>query len=235
MPFNLNGNDVPGKEEDLSRAEQQATGRFRGKRMMPRSPKEALQPDTPPPPPPIPPSRRHPALSAMSGFLSFLLAMAIASIAGLIWSQHRLHEPGPLDGNKVVYIAPGTEVPDIIAALERDSVIESPFLLNATLLAEGSRSKVKAGEYLFKKNASLRDVIDTLVTGKQLLHAITIPEGLTSEQIIARLKESDILIGDVADPPKEGSLLPETYKFSRETLRADVIRKMQEDRRRTVD
>ena len=141
--------------------------------------------------------------------------MAIASIAGLTWSQHRLREPGPLDTNKVVYIAPGTEVPDIIAALERDSVINSPFLLNATLLVEGNRSKVKAGEYLFKKNASLRDVIDTLVTGKQVLHAITVPEGLTSEQIVERLKENDILIGDVIDVPKEGSLLPETYKVSR--------------------
>ena len=235
MPLNPNGNEMPGKDEDLSRVEQQANGRFSGIRMTPRSPKEALQPDTPPPPPPIPPSRRHPALSAMSGFLSFLLAMAIASIAGLIWSQHRLHEPGPLDTNKVVYIAPGTEVPDIIAALERDGVIDSPFLLNATLLVEGNRSKVKAGEYLFKKNASLRDVIDTLVTGKQVLHAITVPEGLTSEQIVERLKENDILIGDIVDRPKEGSLLPETYKFSRGTLRADVIRKMQEDQRRTVD
>jgi UPF0755 protein len=234
MPLNRNGNDVPGKDEESSRAEQQPTGRFAGQRMTPRSPKEALQPDTPPPPP-IPPSYRHPALSAMSGFLSFLLAIAIASVAGLIWSQHRLHEPGPLDTNKVVYIAPGTEVPDIIAALERDNVIDSPFLLNATLLVEGNRSKVRAGEYLFKKNASLRDVIDTLVTGKQVLHAITVPEGLTSEQIVERLKETDILIGDIIDVPKEGSLLPETYKFSRGTLRAEVIRKMQDDQRRTVD
>jgi UPF0755 protein len=235
MPLNLDGNDVPGKGEELSVAEQRQNGRSARRRMTPRSPKEALEPDTPPPPPPIPPSRRHPALSAMSGFLSFLLAMAIASVSGLIWSQHRLHEPGPLDTNKVVYIAPGTEVPDIIAALEHDKVIDSPFLLNASLLAEGNRSKVKAGEYLFKKNASLRDVIDTLVSGKQVLHAITIPEGLTSEQIVERLNENDILIGDVLDVPKEGSLLPETYKVTRGALRADVIRRMQEDQRRAVD
>jgi UPF0755 protein len=235
MPSNLNGNDVPDRDEESLREEQQQSGRFVGQRVTPRSPKEALQPDTPPPPPPIPPSRRRPVLSALSGFLSFLLAMAIAAVSGLIWSQHQLHEPGPLSTSRVVYIAPGTEVPDIIAALERDGVIDSPFLLNATLLVEGNRSKVKAGEYLFKQNASLRDVIDTLVSGKQVLHAITIPEGLTSQQIVERLRENDILIGDVIDIPKEGSLLPETYKVSRGTLRADVIRKMQEDQRRTVD
>jgi len=171
----------------------------------------------------------------MSGLLSFLLVLAVASVGGLIWSQHRLHAPGPLTSDKVVYIAPGTEVPDIIAALERDEVIDSPFLLNATLLAEGNRSKVKAGEYLFRQNASLRDVIDTLVSGKQVLHSITVPEGLTSEQVVERLKDNDILLGDVIDIPKEGTLLPETYKVTRGTLRADVVRKMQEDQKRAVD
>ena len=104
-----------------------------------------------------------------------------------------------------------------------------------TLLLEGNRSKVKAGEYLFKQNASLRDVIDTLVSGKQVLHAITIPEGLTSEQIVERIRESDVLLGDIAEVPKEGSLLPETYKVARGAVRADVIKKMQDDQKRAVD
>ena len=126
-----------------------------------------------------------------------------------------MHEPGPLAADKVLYIAPGTEVPDIIAELDREGVIDSPFMLNVALLLEGNRSKLKAGEYLFKQNASLRDVIDTLISGKQVLHAITIPEGLTSEQIVERLRNSDILLGDITDMPKEGSLLPETYKVAR--------------------
>ena len=220
--------------EQLARLEKQQAGRFAGQRMAPRSPKEALQPDTPPPPP-IPPSRRHPALSAMSGFLSFVLAIAIASVSGLMWTQHRLHEPGPLNADKVVYIAPGTDSSEIIGTLEREGVIDSPSLLNATLWVEGNHSKVKAGEYQFKQNASLRDVIDTLVSGKQVLHNITIPEGLTSEQVVERLKENDVLIGDVIEIPKEGSLLPETYKELRGTLRVNVIREMQDHQRRLVD
>jgi UPF0755 protein len=234
MPPNGDRNDLPKNGEPLSRPEKQQAGRFAGQRMTPRSPKEALQPDTPPPPP-IPPSRRHPALSAMSGFLSFVLAVAIASVSVLMWTQHRLHEPGPLNADKVVYIVPGTESSDIIGTLERDGVIDSPFLLNATLWVEGNHSKVKAGEYQFKQAASLRDVIDTLVSGKQVLHNITIPEGLTSEQIVERLKENDVLIGDVIEIPKEGSLLPETYKELRGTVRVNVIREMQDHQRRLVD
>ncbi len=146
-----------------------------------------------------------------------------------------MHEPGPLAANKVLYIAPGTEVPDIIAELDREGVIDSPFMLNVALLLEGSRSKVKAGEYLFKQNASLREVIDTLISGKQVLHAITIPEGLTSEQIVERLRDSDVLLGDITDVPKEGSLLPETYKVARGAIRADVLKKMQDDQKRAID
>src|SRR5262249_4482528 len=234
MPSNLNSNNAPKKGEGLSWRDKQQSGRFFGQRMTPRSPMEALQPDTPPPPP-IPPSRRHPALSAMSGFLSFVLAIAVASVSGLIWTQHRLHEPGPLNADKVVYIAPGTEGPDIIAALERNGIIDNPLLLNATLWVEGNHSKLKAGEYQFRQNASLRDVIDTLVSGKQGQHSITIPEGLTSEQIVERLKENDLLIGDITEIPKEGSLLPETYRELRGALRVSIIREMQEHQRRLVD
>jgi UPF0755 protein len=228
------GNDMPDLPEQTLREEIRQGGRFGGRRVMPRSPKEALQPDAAPPPP-VPPSRWRPRLSAFSGFLSFLLLIAIGSMAGLVWGEHRMRAPGPLAANKVIYIAPGTEVPEIIAELDHEGVIDNPFLLNIALLAEGNRSKVKAGEYLFKQNISLQEVIDTLVSGKQVLHAVTIPEGLTSEQIVERLRESEILVGDITDVPKEGSLLPETYKVTRGAVRVDVIKKMQDNQKRVVD
>ncbi|HEX3497036.1 MAG TPA: endolytic transglycosylase MltG [Methylocella sp.] len=235
-PSKPSGNAAPERPDETLRAETHPRGRFAGQRATPQSPNEALQPAAaPPPPPPIPPSRRRPALSAFSGLLSFLLVVAIASMSGLVWSRHRTHEPGPLAANKVLYITPGTEVPEIIAQLDREGVIDSPFLLSVTLLLEGNRTKVKAGEYLFKQNVSLREVIDTLISGKQVLHAITIPEGLTSEQIVERLRDSDVLLGDITDMPKEGSLLPETYKAARGDIRADIVKKMQDAQKRAVD
>jgi UPF0755 protein len=233
LPSKPNGNGVPDPDQAL-RGDSRLDGRFSAQRVTPQSPNEALQPDTAPPPPPKP-RRRRPTLSVFSGFLSFLLVAALASMFGLVWSQQRMRAPGPLTEAKVLYIAPGTEVPDIIAQLDHEGVIDGPFLLNIALLLEGNRSKVKAGEYLFKQNASLNDVIDTLVSGKQVLHAITIPEGLTSEQIVERLRESDFLLGDIVEVPKEGSLLPETYKVARGAVRADLVKKMQDDQKRAVD
>lgn len=200
-----------------------------------RTPGEALQPDAPPPPPPEKRPRRDGLLSLFSAFLSFLMVAAIASVVGFSLAQQKLRAPGPLASEKLLYFPARTDVPDILAKLESDGVIDSPILMNLALWLEGNRGNVKAGEYLFKKEASLRDVMDMLVSGRVYLHALTIPEGLTSEQILQRLRDNDILAGDLREAPREGLLLPETYRVPRGMSRSDLVRKMQDDQRRLVD
>jgi UPF0755 protein len=199
-----------------------------------QSPNEALQPEPAPLPPPRR-RRRQGLLAGFSGFLSFLLVACVAGILALVAGYQRIREPGPLSSDKVLFIAPGTDVPEIIAQLDREGVIDSPLMMNAVLVVEGSRSKLKPGEYLFHQRASLREVMDIIINNRQILHAITIPEGLTSEQVVQRLRENDLLAGDVREPPKEGTLLPETYKFPRGWSRSDLIRKMQNDQSRLVE
>ncbi|HEY8260188.1 MAG TPA: endolytic transglycosylase MltG, partial [Methylosinus sp.] len=195
---------------------------------------QALQPDAPPPPPPRS-KRRDGALSALSGLLSLVLLLAIAGVFGLIAVMHKLREPGPLGAEKIVYIAPRSDVPEILALLEREGVIDNPMLMNIALLVEGVRSKLKPGEYLFKQNASLREVMDELVAGRQILHSVTIPEGLTTEQALTRLRDNEVLAGEMPEVPKEGALLPETYKVARGYPRAKLLLKMQEDQRKFLD
>src|SRR5258705_2140415 len=73
-----------------------------------------------------------------------------------------------------------------------------------------------------------------MVEGKEVQHAVTIPEGLTSEQIVARLSDNDIFAGAVKEMPREGTLLPETYKFPRGTTRDQVIQRMQQTQKRVL-
>jgi UPF0755 protein len=73
-----------------------------------------------------------------------------------------------------------------------------------------------------------------MVEGKVVQHLITIPEGLTSEQIVARLLDSDVLAGNIKDLPREGTLLPESYRFPRGTTREVVIQRMQQAQRRVL-
>ena len=213
------------------------TSRFFGRASL-RTPQEALQPEAAPPPPPDNrkrPSQRRPTLSAISGFLSFLMLAAVGGVILLGVAERKLADPGPLGADKVVFIAPRTEVVEIVDQLAAAGVIDQPTLVKASLWLEGRWSQVKAGEYVFKREASLRDVMDTIVSGRQLLHSVTIPEGLTSEQIVQRLKEIDILAGDVRQIPPEGTMLPETYRVPRGMSRNDLVRKMQQDHNRLVD
>jgi UPF0755 protein len=73
----------------------------------------------------------------------------------------------------------------------------------------------------------MRQVLDTLVEGKSIEHKVTLAEGLTSFQIVAKLMAHPELHGEIAAIPPEGSLLPDTYRFGRNDTRQDIIERMQ--------
>ncbi|MDU6727967.1 MAG: endolytic transglycosylase MltG, partial [Bradyrhizobium sp.] len=119
--------------------------------------------------------------------------------------------------------------------LAREGVIDvNPWIFTGGVYALKASSDLKPGEYAFQKNASLRDVIGVIVEGKVVQHGVTIPEGLTSEQIVARLSDNEIFTGSVREIPREGTLLPETYKFPRGTSREQVIQRMQQAQKRVL-
>ena len=164
-------------------------------RVAPRSPSEAIKPTTPPPPPPKFRRRRGGFLSAISGFLTLLIALAAAGIFGIALLDREVTAKGPLAQDKVVVIPRNTGTSEIAEILKREGVINQPGLFEAYALLNRQRGQLKAGEFLFKAGASIDEAIDTLVQGKAILHSITIPEGLTTEQIVARLTENEILTG----------------------------------------
>lgn len=200
----------------------------------PRSPRAALEPERVPPPPKRSASARNPIVIVGNAIFTLILVAMIAAGGGYFYIKQRLDAPGPLTEEKIVNI-PKAGMGDVAEILQRNGVIENNrWTFFAGVFAMKARSDLKSGEYAFAKSASLRDVIDTLVDGKVVQHTFTIPEGLTSEQIVARLMENDILAGTVKDVPREGSLLPETYKFPRGTTRDQVVQRMQQAQRRVV-
>jgi UPF0755 protein len=102
------------------------------------------------------------------------------------------------------------------------------------VLALKAREDLKAGEYQFKAHASLRDVVATIVEGRVVPHQLTVPEGLTSEQIVARLLDDDVLTGNIKEIPREGTLLPDTYNFTRGVTREQIIQRMQQAQQRVL-
>ena len=57
-------------------------------------------------------------------------------------------------------------------------------------------------------------------------YRVAIAEGVTSWQIIDGLKAIDVLEGELAEVPPEGSLAPDSYEVARGDARADVVQKM---------
>ena len=140
-----------------------------------------------------------------------------------------LRAPGPLTADKAVVIVSGSDGVEIVDQLVGEGVITSSTMFIIGMRVEGQNSKqLKAGEYLFKQNASLQDVIDTLANGRVILHNLTIPEGWTSEQAVERLRDNDILSGDIRDIPPEGAVFPDTYRFSKGASREQVLRQMED-------
>ena len=159
--------------------------------------------------------------------------MTIGAGVGFVIGKQRFELPGPLAEDKVVNIPRGG-IRDIADLLQREGVIDQPYLFMAGALLLKARDELKYGEYQFTKHASLRDVVDTIIEGKVVQHAFTIAEGLTSEQIVQRLLENDVLTGNIREVPREGTLLPETYQFTRGMTREQMIQRMQQAQQRVV-
>ncbi|MGO4872654.1 MAG: endolytic transglycosylase MltG [Roseiarcus sp.] len=191
------------------------------------------EPSSPRQPPPRRPRRF--GLSGLSGFLSFVLIGALAGFALFVWGMIEARRPGPLAADKVVIIAREDDGGPIGDQLESAGVIDSAIWFSAMTLLDGSRSALKRGEYAFKAGVSLRDVEAELISGKVVLHSLTIPEGLTSDQVVQRLRDNDVLIGDVKESPREGSILPETYKFARGETRHALLTVMEKAQAKAVD
>jgi UPF0755 protein len=174
-------------------------------------------------------------LSGLSGLLTFVLVIGLLGVAVLVWSVVESRKPGPLGEDKIVVIEREDDSGTIGDQLEHAGVVDSALWFSAMTMLDGSRSSLKRGEYAFKAGASLRQVEAQLIAHKVVQHKLTIPEGLTSDQVVERLRDDDVLVGDVKEPPREGSLLPDTYLFERGDTRQAELTRMAKAQAKLVD
>jgi UPF0755 protein len=222
--------DLPSTANDNDERIQAAAGRQLA--VLPRSPAEALVPMRPPEPPERdePEPDPHPILRMLDGVLTFFFLLACLGVGVFYWVKVQFDQPGPLATSTVVVIPKGEGVSAIAERLERDGVIADRRIFMTSILyfmyLKGQGS-LKAGEYEFRKYATMRSVLDTLVEGKSIEHKVTLAEGLTSYQIVQKLLVHPELKGEITEVPPEGSLLPDTYRFGRNDTRQDIIERMQ--------
>ncbi len=150
----------------------------------------------------------------------------IAAVAAVIWAGKVYDAPGASSEDRFIIVARGDHLAEIAGRLEEEKLIEHPLVFKIAARLSGAESKLKAGEYLVPARASQRDILALLESGKVYNRAITIPEGLTSYEIVRLINAAEYMEGEITDIPEEGYLLPETYSYARNEPRSAVIARM---------
>jgi UPF0755 protein len=162
----------------------------------------------------------------MFRFLFLLIILSAIAGGAWIWEQENFAAPGPSSSYQVMMVKPGEHVGDIAQHLQDQGIVQNALLYQIGVRLRAEQGKLKAGEYGFAAHASMQEVTDILVLGKSIEHKITAAEGLTSQMIYDIVKNDAVLVGDPGPVPPEGTLLPETYLFTRGMTRAAMLAKM---------
>lgn len=159
--------------------------------------------------------------------LLFALIIPVLFGGGGIWFGLAVAGKGPLVETRAVIIPPQTGLLETAALLRAQEIIGNETLFVGITVATGNHHKIQAGEYEFPARIRMYEVITKLVRGDILLRKITFPEGWTSKQIVAALDQNPFLSGEIKEIPSEGSLMPDTYPFTRGDARGAIIVRMQ--------
>ncbi len=165
----------------------------------------------------------------MRRLLILLVLLGVIAAGVFEWANAVWPEPGPAtaDGKpRVVLIPPHTRAHAVAALLEEQGALNYALVFEFDLRWRHLAEQVKAGEYAIPSRASMADIAAILVAGKSIEHKLTAAEGLTSGMIYRIVVTDPVLQGDAGPPPAEGTLLPETYLFTRGETRAHMLAKM---------
>jgi len=137
--------------------------------------------------------------------------------------------------DKLVQACMRTRLEVIASKLTRAGVLSVPLVFRLGARLTGADKRLRAGEYAFAARISPRQTVALLESGKTVVRRLTVVEGLTTAEIIAQLRATDGLEGDLGPLPMEGTLLPETYHFSFGDTRPAIVERMAEAMRAALD
>lgn len=170
---------------------------------------------------------------------------ALAAVAGyqaVRWAESPVATEADQPPSKIVRIPEGATFHQVASLLMREHLIKSRsafLLLGKTNEAD---RKIHPGEYELNAAMLPLDILNKLLTGKVVLHPVTVPEGFTMSQIAEVLdgqgitdqaeflrlgRDKDFIRTlDIQAETLEGYLFPDTYRFAKPTKPKEVIQAM---------
>lgn len=161
-----------------------------------------------------------------ANFLTLIIFGMLAAYAAVEWGRAEYRAPGPTTEVSVFTVERGARLNRVAERLEAQGIIES-----ATIFGLGARytdlaDDLKFGEYSIPAAASMEEIMEIFASGRGIDYKVTIPEGFSTFQVIARLNAVEDLEGVITLEPAEGAIAPDTYSFQRGESRDSVLQKM---------
>ena len=146
--------------------------------------------------------------------------------------------------SKIIVIPKGVGFNQIVQILSENDLLDHPIRFRLLAYFRDAIFQIKAGEFEVQTSWTPIQMLDYLVEGRSQLYKVTIPEGLTFDEIAARFeqeglgeKENFQLLRDnlpLREMLKitpvvsslEGFLFPETYFFSKNESEVNILTAM---------
>ncbi|MDG1287673.1 MAG: endolytic transglycosylase MltG [Rickettsiales bacterium] len=159
----------------------------------------------------------------------------LAGFAAVFWLLMMYPKQSTLETQVEVTIARGSGGIAIANKLTKMGVIEYPHAFRALAQIQGIAGRFQAGEYVFEAGTTPAGVMDKLSNGDIILRQVTIPEGKTSAEIVEIINQAPELDGSLEGLPKEGSLLPNTYRYTKGETRQSIVDRMQKANQEVIE
>jgi len=162
-------------------------------------------------------------------FKKILLIGLIAAIVVIVDAWQVLHEPLNISQPEDYEFAMGASASSLAKDLRQRGWMSRPYYFSGWMRFLRKANKLKAGEYVIEPGTTPLTLLDQMLQGKVKLYAITLIEGQTIHDVMARVQAStdikhslqgksmsDIMaaIGHAGEHP-EGRFFPDTYSFPR--------------------
>lgn len=161
----------------------------------------------------------------MKRLLFLKIAIVILGAAAVFlytYIQKVIYTPQQMTGEVFVQIDSGMSLRSIADILRKNNLINNEYEFILYVKFNELYPKFKAGEYLINHDISITGLADLFSSGKSYQRKLTIPEGLTSKEVMDIILANEYLADDFV-PFGEGEILPETYTFSRNEGRQKLI------------
>ncbi|MDP9005970.1 MAG: endolytic transglycosylase MltG [Actinomycetota bacterium] len=179
----------------------------------------------------------HGAPQSERGASRWLVALAMAAVLAVVavaatwlWLRGKIDPGGPPGDEVAVTVPEGATTSDIAELLAAEGIVSDARIFRYYVQLNGGAS-FQAGDYSLRRNSAMGEVVATLDDGPEIaFDQLTVPEGLTLEEVAERVEEVERLSSErfleLAESGStrsryqpsgvdslEGLLFPDTYRI----------------------